>query len=154
MSGEPSGGRFRTVVAFDVRIEVAFDYLADPRNRPQWQSSLLSIKMDDPRSFDEPTVGTTWVDSTIGGVRPRMEITECDPPTRWAEVGHWAGITGRLLLEFAPAGRSCIVTATGSVEGTGWWRFPARAASTVAGAAIGSDLRRAGRVLSQRPPSG
>ena len=31
-------------VPFPVPAEVAFDYLVDPANRPQWQSSLAAVE--------------------------------------------------------------------------------------------------------------
>ena len=42
--------RFRASVDFAVSREVAFDYLGDPRNRPEWQSSLLSVTLPDASS--------------------------------------------------------------------------------------------------------
>ena len=85
------------VVPFPVSREVAFDYLADPRHRPEWQSSLARVEDVD----GEPRVGQTWVDVTRPGLRPRMETTELDRPRRWAERGTWRGIAATLVLDFA-----------------------------------------------------
>ena len=53
-------------IAFPVPCEVAFDYLADPARRPEWQSSLARVEDVD----GEPRVGQTWVDVTRPGLRP------------------------------------------------------------------------------------
>ena len=79
------GGR----VAFDVPVEVAYAYLADPRNRPEWQASLSSVEMLDE---GEPRVGMRWQDHTVVGLVPRMEITEMEPGELWVERGHWRAI--------------------------------------------------------------
>ena len=71
------------------RREVAFDYLADPRHRPEWQSSLARVEDVD----GEPRVGQTWVDVTTPGLRPAMETTELDRPHRWTERGTWRGFS-------------------------------------------------------------
>ena len=58
-----------SVVPFPVPREVAFDYLVEPRNRVQWQSSLARVEDVD----GAPRVGQTWVDVTRPGLRPRLE---------------------------------------------------------------------------------
>lgn len=110
--------------------EVAFDYLADPRHRPEWQSSLARVEDVD----GEPRVGQTWTDVTRPGPRPRMVTTELDRPHRWTERGTWRGIAATLSLAFTPTGTGCDVTAT--VEITPLLRVPALRA-------VRGDLRRA-----------
>jgi Polyketide cyclase / dehydrase and lipid transport len=95
-------------VAFPVSCEVAFDYLADPTHRAEWQSSLARVEDVE----GEPRVGQTWTDVTRPGLRPRMETTELDRPHRWSERGTWRGITATLTLEFAETATGCDVTAT------------------------------------------
>lgn len=95
-------------VAFPVSCEVAFDYLADPHNRADWQSSLARVEDVD----GEPRVGQTWTDVTKPGLRPRMETTELDRPRRWTERGTWWRVTATLTLEFAAMPTGCDVTAT------------------------------------------
>ena len=58
-----------SAVDFDVPVEVAFAYLADPRNRPEWQSSLKSVEMLDD---GEPRVGMRWRDVTSARIVPEM----------------------------------------------------------------------------------
>jgi uncharacterized protein YndB with AHSA1/START domain len=123
------------VVPFPVSREVAFDYLADPANRAQWQSSLSRVEDVD----GDVRVGQTWTDVTKPGLRPRMETTELDRPHRWSERGRWRGITATLTLTFAETATGCDVTAT--VEAP----LPIR---LVAPYAVRSDLRRAASTFS------
>ncbi|HEU5036783.1 MAG TPA: SRPBCC family protein [Nocardioides sp.] len=123
------------VVPFPVAPEVAFDYLADPRNRPDWQSSLARVEDVD----GEPRVGQTWVDVTRPGLRPRMETTELDRPRRWTERGTWHGVTATLTLDFVATPTGCDVTATFQI---------ARLLRAPALWAVRGDLRRAAGKLS------
>ena len=88
--------------------EVAFDYLADPHHRPEWQSSLARVEDVD----GEPRVGQTWVDVTKPGMRPAMETTELDRPHRWTEVGTWRGFSATLTLTFTATATGCDVEPT------------------------------------------
>lgn len=125
-----------------------FRYLVDPRNRPEWQSSLLSVTLFD---RGEPRVGTTWRDNTMAGVRPRLEITRLEPFRVFAEHGRWRGVEATLEMRFTAVPIGCRVSVAGLVSGTGPWSLPARAAGRVAGRAVGHDLRRAGAILTRRP---
>ncbi len=135
-------------MAFDVPVEVAFDYLADPRNRPEWQSSLRRVELLD----DQVAVGQRWVDVTVPGLRPRMETTALDRPSAWSERGQWRGrATAELTLVFVPSDGGCQVHADFSLELS---RLPERLAQPLlrrlAPYAVRSDLRRAARILSGR----
>lgn len=134
-------------VAFAVPREVAFDYLADPRRRPEWQSSLARVEQVD----GEVRVGQTWVDVTRPGPRPRMETTELDRPRRWSERGTWRGIAAVLTLDLAEAPGGCEVTATMRVSGRGGAGLLARALDALAPRAVRTDLRRAASRLSPQP---
>ncbi len=122
------------VVPFPVSCEVAFDYLVDPRNRAQWQSSLVRVEDVD----GEPRVGQTWLDVTRTGVRPRLETTELDRPRRWTERGTWRGIAATLTLDFAETAAGCDVLATVTISGP--IAIPLR---LLAPYAVRGDLRRA-----------
>ena len=140
----------RTIAAtvdMPVPAEVAFRYLADPRNRPEWQSSLRSVEVP---PDEEPHLGQSWRETTSVGVRPHLETTELTPFKVWAERGHWRGVTATLALQFTETPRGCRVRAEGEVSGSGLWAAPAAAAGLLGSAAIASDLRRASRVLSRR----
>jgi hypothetical protein len=130
-----------------VAAEVAFRYLCDPRNRPEWQSSLLSVQVP---ADEEPHLGQTWRERTAVGVRPHMETTVLTPFRVWAERGSWRGVTATLELHFTERPGGCRVRAEGEVSGRGAYAVPAAVAGAMASAAIGSDLRKAGRVLAAR----
>lgn len=138
--------RFGATVELPVPVATAYDYLGDPRNRPEWQASLLSVTIPD---RGEPYEGMAWRETTMVGVRPRLRITEMVPDRVWGEVGHWAGVTGRLRLLFADSPGGCRVYAKGSVSGRGVYAAAARAAGAMAGRVIALDLKRAGRILAE-----
>lgn len=131
-------------VRFDCAPEVAFDYLLDPRNRPQWQRSLRAVKLVDDAP---PRVGTQWQDVTVVGARPRMRITGCDRPRHWAESGTWRGLTAELSLWFAPEDGGTRVVPELVINGTGGWRPVAALLRRLAPAAVRGDLARAARHL-------
>ncbi len=130
-------------VAFPVPREIAFDYLADPANRPAWQSSLARVEDVD----GDVRVGQTWVDVTKPGPRPLMETTELERPRRWSERGTWRGFAAVLTLDLAETPTGCDVVATMRVTGRGAAALPARALGVLAPRAVRSDLRRAARIL-------
>ncbi|MDZ5660907.1 SRPBCC family protein [Nocardioides sp. S-58] len=131
-------------VEMSVPAAEAFRYLCDPRNRPEWQSSLLSVEVP---ADEEPHLGQTWRERTAVGVRPHMETTVLTPFRVWAERGHWRGVSATLELHFTERPGGCRVRATGEVAGRGLWSLPAGAAGLMASAAIAADLRKAGRIL-------
>jgi hypothetical protein len=132
-----------------VPAEVAFDYLADPVNRPAWQSSQRRVDDRDP---GELRVGLRWTDVTWPGLRPRMEIMGHDRPRYWAERGTWRRTaTAWLALEFHPRPEGCLVGATFAVE------FEPRVlrrlgplVTYLAQRPVHADLVRASRVLATR----
>jgi uncharacterized protein YndB with AHSA1/START domain len=133
-------------VAFDVPVEVAFDYLVEPRNRPEWQSSLRRVELLD----REVRAGQRWVDVTTAGIRPRMETTELERPARWTERGAWGAFAATLTLLFTPTPTGCRVDAEFVVEARGVVRPLGPLLTRAARAAVPGDLRRAARILSER----
>ena len=131
-------------VRFDVPASVAFDYLADPRNRPRWQSSLRRVEDVD----GEPRVGQTWTDVTKPGLRPAMRTTELERPVRWSESGTWRFVRADLTLRFDPEGeRECEVRFAFRIHALGPLGLMA---SAVSAPAVRADLKRAARILSSR----
>lgn len=126
---------------------MAYAYLSDPRNRPEWQSSLRSVTVP---ADEEPHLGQRWRETTSVGVRPQMEITEMEPPLVWAERGGWRGVSATLTLGFARTPRGCRVDISGDVTGRGPWSVPAVVAGRLAGIAVAADVRKAGRILERR----
>ncbi|WGY01386.1 SRPBCC family protein [Nocardioides sp. QY071] len=127
-------------VAFPVPADRAFAYLEDPRNRPQWQSSLRAVA-------DVRRQGTAWTDVTVvPGVRPRMRTTLAEPPYRWVEEGELGPFRARLELRFTATGDGgCTVSADFAVRGLGLGRLLTAGARP----AVVADLRRAADRLRQ-----
>ena len=98
----------------------------------------------------EPHVGMTWRETTMVGVRPRMEIVRLDRPDVWAERGTWQGIVATLVLTFEERNVGCRVVAEGEISGRHLYAAPTAVAGRLAGLAIGADLRKAGRILERR----
>jgi hypothetical protein len=98
----------------------------------------------------EPHLGQRWRETTMVGVRPRMEITRLERPDVWAEVGTWHGIEATLVLTFEDRGTGCRVVAEGEISGRHVYAVPAAVAGRLAGLAIGADLRKAAKLLARR----
>ncbi|MFC5178130.1 SRPBCC family protein [Nocardioides taihuensis] len=130
-------------VHFDVPRERAFDYLADPHNRPAWQSSLARVE----GVTGEPRVGQRWIDVTKPRLRPRMETTALERPVRWTEAGTWRGFRAVLTLEFTESTGGCDVRATMRLDAPGVLAPVAALLDRFAPAAVASDLRRAAKIL-------
>ncbi len=130
-------------IAFAVAPEVAFDYLVDPANRPEWQSSLAKVE-----DVSGPIgVGQSWIDVTRPGIRPRMETTELDRPRRWSERGTWRSFSATLTLDFTPTDAGCEVGVTMALHGRGLARPVAALLGLVSPRAVAADLRHAARIL-------
>jgi hypothetical protein len=135
---------FGGVVRFDVPAAAAFDYLADPHRRPEWQSSLRRVEHVD----GQPRVGQTWTDVTKPGLRPAMETTVLERPRLWAESGTWRFVRADLKLRFTPVGEeACDVHIRFRIHALGPLGL---AASTLSAPAVRADLRRAARLLAGR----
>jgi hypothetical protein len=134
-------------VRYAVPVHEAFGYLADPRNRPEWQSSLRGVELLDE---GEPRVGFRWRDHTAVRMAPEMVITELEPDVLWAESGRWRGVEADLALRFAPHGGGCSVDVELGVRGNGYLRPVGWLASGAGLLAVRSDLRRAGRILESK----
>jgi Polyketide cyclase / dehydrase and lipid transport len=136
--------RLGGAVAFAVPVDVAFDYLADPRNRAEWQSSLRRVE----DVAGEPSVGQTWTDVTRPGLRPAMRTDALERPRLWSESGTWRFVRADLALRFDPVGeQACAVRFTFRIHALGPLGL---AASALSVPAVRSDLERAARILSSR----
>jgi uncharacterized protein YndB with AHSA1/START domain len=127
-----------------------FGFLADPRNRPLWQSSLRSVRDVDP---GEPRVGMRWRDVTKVGPRPTMEIVELTPSRVLAETGRWRGVHGVLTMTFAETASGTRVTVEGRLVGRGPYAAAAAVSRRLAPRAIRQDVLRASEVLRERAAS-
>ena len=136
-------------VTLDLPHEPAalFRYLAEPRNRPEWQSSLRAVADIDE---GEPHAGMQWRDITKVGIKPHMQLTEVTPFRTLAELGTWHGVDGLLTLRFLKIGEGTRLTAEGRVIGRGPFAVAAAVAGRWAPATIEADLRRASDALASR----
>ena len=145
--GRGGVGRDPSVLVAAPRSQV-FAYLADPRNRPEWQASLARVEL-----LDEgpPRVGMRWVDHVRGGLRFRLRITELVPDSLWAECGSLGPLTADLTLLFDDAVRDGIVGTRVRlvVRVRGLWPL-GRLATAVLSAAVRMDLPRIARVVESR----
>jgi uncharacterized protein YndB with AHSA1/START domain len=124
-----------------------FQFLAEPRNRPLWQSSLRSVTDIDP---GEPHPGMHWRDVTKAGIRPQMQLTELAPYRVISETGTWRGVDGLLTLRFVKTGHGCRLTAEGRLIGHGMFKVAAAVSGRFAPETIRKDLLRASDALSDR----
>jgi uncharacterized protein YndB with AHSA1/START domain len=134
-------------VTFSQPPDVVFTFLADPRNRPRWQSSLRAVEM---RDEGEPRVGMRWRDLTSIGVRPDLTITALTPYRVWSETGTWRGLTADLTLRFTAVPGGTRVSAEVDVAGDGAWGVLSTVVRHLAPAALGHDLERASVLLTDR----
>jgi uncharacterized protein YndB with AHSA1/START domain len=141
-------GTFTVTLDLPHTPEVLFRYLADPANRPEWQSSLRAVTDIDP---GEPHAGMQWRDVTKVGIKPHMQLTELTPFRTIAELGTWHGIDGLLTLRFVRIGTGTRLTAEGRVIGRGPFAVAAAVAGRWAPATIKSDLERASTALKETP---
>lgn len=123
---------------------VVFDWLADLGNRPLWQASLRAVVTQAAPPYG---VGTRWVDVTWARLRPRLEVTAWERGRRWAELGHWHGVSVELRLDFAARDGGTTVQASASTRAPGPWRPVGLAIDVLGPLAVRSDLRRAARSL-------
>ncbi len=127
-----------------------FHFLAEPRNRPLWQSSLRTVVDVDE---GEPHTGQQWRDVTKVGIRPWMELTELTPYRVISETGTWRGVDGLLTLRFLKTGQGTRVTAEGRLIGHGPFALAAAVSGRWAPETIRKDLLRASDVLTERASS-
>lgn len=127
-------------------VPEVYAYLADPRNRPEWQSSLREVRMIDE---GEPRQGMRWRDVTVLGIKPRLEITGFEPYRLWAERGTSWGITADLTLRFLQVTSGTRVRAEVHLDRTPL-RLPEALLGRLAPTTLRADLERAGQVLTQR----
>jgi len=139
------------VTEFSVTLELPqppsalFRFLADPRNRPLWQSSLRTVTDVDE---GEPHRGMQWRDVTKVGIRPWMEITELTPYRVLSETGTWRGVDGLLTLRFLKVRQGTRLTAEGRLVGHGPFALAAAVSGRWAPETIRKDLLRAAEIVS------
>ena len=131
-------------VVLDAPVERVFAFLADPENRPRWQSSLRRVELI---TIDEPRVGTRWREQPIGLGWVELEIVRFERDRAWSERAELAFGTFTLTLRFTPEGASTRVHVDAELALRGAARLLGPGVRLVLPRAFASDLRRAGRIL-------
>jgi hypothetical protein len=128
-----------------------FRYLADPRNRPEWQASLRGVELLDE---GEPYVGMRWVDQVKAGPSFQLQIIGMEPDRMWAEVGSAGPFTafGTLLFEDDICGGvdGTTVRCVARVRARRFAKPLGIPATAVAGLLVRNDLARAARIIEGR----
>jgi uncharacterized protein YndB with AHSA1/START domain len=138
------------VTEFSVTLELPqppsalFRFLADPRNRPLWQTSLRAVTDVDE---GEPHPGMQWRDVTKVGIKPWMEITDLTPYRLLSETGTWRGVDGLLTLRFLKIRHGTRLTAEGRLIGHGPFAIAAAVSGRWAPETVRKDLLRAAEVV-------
>lgn len=133
-------------VVLDAPVERVFAFLADPENRPRWQSSLRAVEMI---TDGEPRVGTRWREQPIGLGWVALEIVRFERDRAWSERAELAFGTFTLALRFTPEGAATRVHVDAELALRGAARLLGPGARLVLPRAFASDLRRAGRILAR-----
>ncbi|RLV47788.1 SRPBCC family protein [Nocardioides mangrovicus] len=133
-------------VRFAVPRETAFDYLADPANRAQWQASLRRVE----DVVGEVGNGQTWTDVTKPGLRPRMRTKAYEPYDFWAEHGEWRGVRAYLSLELLEHDGGCEVGFRFAIHLPYVPAALSVALTRASVPAVRADLRRAAQILAER----
>ena len=127
-----------------------FAYLADPRNRPEWQASLRDVELLDE---GEPFVGMRWVDHVKAGPAFELQIVGMEPDRVWAEVGRAGPFTafGTLLFDDDTRNgqRGTCVRCVARVRGHRLAKPLGVPATAVAALLVRNDLARAARILEE-----
>lgn len=92
-----------TTIDIDRPPDVVFPYVIDPRTFPAWQPAVLEGRLD----RNEVSIGAVCTTTRKIGGAPReihSQITEYDPPRRWADHGIDGPIRGNVSVDVAPLG--------------------------------------------------
>jgi hypothetical protein len=85
-------------------LEKAFDYVIQPKTRPEWLGSVLEVS---DISEGQIGIGTSWNEKQkiAGGIfEYRCEMTEFERPNKWAMEFTLLGIKNQLVNIFEPDG--------------------------------------------------
>jgi hypothetical protein len=91
-------------------LEEAFDYVVQPKTRPEWLGSVLEVS---DISEGQIGIGTSWNEKQkIAGriFEYRCEMTEFERPNKWAMAFTLLGIKNKLVNMFEPDGERIRMT--------------------------------------------
>lgn len=133
-------------------VPALFAYLADPRHRPDWQSSILELRLI---SEGSPREGMRWTERARGFGRFDMQITEYQLEKRWAERGASSRGEIDLALDFAagPTPDATELTVTLDLRLRGIFALTQPVAPLLLRPLMSADLRRAAGLAAACPPA-
>lgn len=139
--------RFRVVAEGPAPVAASYAYLTAPGKRPEWQSSLRRV--EDVQG--DGSLGSSWTDVTTAGVRPRMRVTEAEPPRVWTEEGTWRAVRARLRMTFQEHAGGTRAHCEVEIEVPRWAAPAGWVLRFVAPSAVRADLRKALRRAAEQP---
>jgi uncharacterized protein YndB with AHSA1/START domain len=128
-----------------------YAFLADPRNRPRWQSSLTGVTVD---GDGPPGLGTRWKERAIGFGTSEMEIVRFEPNRVWAERARSRFGDALVTLYFSPAGPNGEGTLVRLEAEIGIPRLFAPAAKLVMKTLFSNDLAKAEAIIASERAQG
>ena len=137
--------RFSFEILLRIPRDVVFAFLADPANRPRWQTSIQTFEME-PQG--EPRVGIRWRESVRGAGTFEMEISEYERPRRWAERIESKAFDGTVSMTFEETPGGTTLRLDADVRCRGPWRVVAPIARIVLRREMRKDLKRVEGLLS------
>jgi uncharacterized protein YndB with AHSA1/START domain len=128
-----------------------FDYLADPRHRPEWQASLERVELLDEGA---PRVGMRWIDHLKVGPPFELQIIGMESDDLWAEMGRVGPLRAFVTLLFQDETRNGVdgtcVRIVARVRGHRLAKPLGWLATGVMGALVRVDVPRLARVVEQQ----
>jgi len=91
----------RSLVVIDAPIERVWAELTDVEGQPRWMHDLKSVRLDSPGPVGVGTRATGTVRILGFAVEDPVEITEFEPPMRYA-IAHEGRFTGSGLITLEP----------------------------------------------------
>jgi len=124
--------------------EEVFAFVSDPASFPQWQSDVVDVQVDGDGRFT-----TTRL---IGGQKRTMtqEVTELDPPRRWAVRGIDGRLRPSMAVSIEPVAKGSRVTFELDIEGGGVADLVVPMVRRIAAKAAASNYKNLQRLFAER----
>lgn len=101
-------------------VEEVFDYVTQPRNRPEWQGSLKAVR-DAPADVGK---GTSWKDVLSGPFgEATVEIIEFERSQLYRERVASGAVNGTVTMSFEGHNGETRLTVTTELDMSGWTRY-------------------------------
>lgn len=124
-----------------------FDYLVQPRNRPEWQSSLKEVR----GAPAEPNEGATWTDVMSGPLgEATVEVTGFERPNLYQERVTSGMGDGEVTVRLEEAGTATDIRVAADMELKGWFRYVGPLLMPLMKRGFRDDLQRLGERLEQQ----